>query len=171
MPGKTPGRDGEPPSREEIDACRRCELWKPATHGVPGEGAIAARVMLVGEQPGNDEDLAGRPFVGPAGLLLRKLLEEAGLAIEVGQLLWIVESIPGDKHRHVMNLIFSAEAHTDNLFPGPDKVLRDVAWMPIEQIESLALFPDTKTEILEFLRSGSSAKTLLGKRWRNPDAG
>ena len=79
MPGKTPGRDGEPPSREEIDACRRCELWKPATQGVPGEGAIAARVMLVGEQPGNDEDLAGRPFVGPAGLLLRKLLEEAGL--------------------------------------------------------------------------------------------
>jgi DNA polymerase len=79
MPGKTPGRDGDPPTHEEIDACRRCELWEPATQGVAGEGAIGARLMLVGEQPGNDEDLAGRPFVGPAGLLLRQLLEEAGV--------------------------------------------------------------------------------------------
>ena len=60
-----------PPSTGEIDACRRCELWEEATQGVAGEGASGARVMLVGEQPGNDEDLAGRPFVGPAGLLLR----------------------------------------------------------------------------------------------------
>lgn len=79
MPRKTPGRGGDPPSHEEIDACRRCELWEPATQGVAGEGAIGARLMLVGEQPGNDEDLAGRPFVGPAGLLLRDLLEESGL--------------------------------------------------------------------------------------------
>ena len=64
MPGKTPGRDGDPPSHEEIDPCRRCELWEQATQGVAGEGATGAQLMLVGEQPGNDEDLAGRPFVG-----------------------------------------------------------------------------------------------------------
>jgi uracil-DNA glycosylase family protein len=67
------------PGKEHIDSCRRCELWEPATQGVPGEGSPGARVMLVGEQPGNDEDLAGRPFVGPAGQLLRELLHEAGL--------------------------------------------------------------------------------------------
>ena len=79
MPGKTPQGRGDPPSREEIDACRQCELWERATQGVAGAGSLSARVMLVGEQPGNDEDLEGRPFVGPAGLLLRALLDEAGL--------------------------------------------------------------------------------------------
>lgn len=64
---------------KDIDACRRCDLWKNATQGVPGEGAAQARIMLVGEQPGDQEDLAGRPFVGPAGKLLDKALAEAGV--------------------------------------------------------------------------------------------
>jgi uracil-DNA glycosylase family protein len=67
------------PSKETIDGCRRCELWESSTQGVPGEGPPGARVVLVGEQPGNDEDLVGRPFVGPAGRLLRELLEQAGI--------------------------------------------------------------------------------------------
>jgi uracil-DNA glycosylase family protein len=74
------GDEPAAPGKTDIDACRRCELWEPATQGVPGEGSLQARVMLVGEQPGNDEDLAGRPFVGPAGRLLRELLHEAGLS-------------------------------------------------------------------------------------------
>lgn len=78
-PRKPPPRDDAAPSKENLDACRRCELWEPATQGVPGEGDSHARVVLVGEQPGHDEDLAGRPFVGPAGRLLRELLAEAGL--------------------------------------------------------------------------------------------
>ena len=80
MPRKTRAEDGDLPTARELDACRRCELWEHATQGVPGEGGSGARVMLVGEQPGNDEDIAGRPFVGPAGTLLRALLEEAGLS-------------------------------------------------------------------------------------------
>src|SRR5690242_303432 len=64
---------------EAIDACRRCDLWRNATQGVPGEGAAHARIMLIGEQPGDQEDLAGRPFVGPAGKLLDKALAEAGV--------------------------------------------------------------------------------------------
>lgn len=75
----TPADDGDLPTSEEIDACRQCELWERATQGVAGEGPAGARVLVVGEQPGHEEDLAGRPFVGPAGLLLRALLEEAGL--------------------------------------------------------------------------------------------
>ena len=64
---------------QAIDGCRRCDLWKNATQGVPGEGAAHARIMLIGEQPGDMEDLAGRPFVGPAGKLLDKALVEAGV--------------------------------------------------------------------------------------------
>ena len=59
--------------------CRACDLWERGTQTVFGEGAEKARVMFVGEQPGNEEDLAGRPFVGPAGRLLDKALEEAGI--------------------------------------------------------------------------------------------
>ncbi|HEX5649815.1 MAG TPA: UdgX family uracil-DNA binding protein [Steroidobacteraceae bacterium] len=78
-PGPPDGPTPEP-TRDAIDRCRRCELWQPATQGVNGEGSPAATIVLVGEQPGNDEDLAGRPFVGPAGRLLRELLERAGIA-------------------------------------------------------------------------------------------
>jgi len=59
--------------------CRRCELYLPATQVVPGRGARRARLMLVGEQPGDREDLAGEAFVGPAGRLLADALEEAGI--------------------------------------------------------------------------------------------
>jgi DNA polymerase len=62
------------------NACQRCPLYANATQAVPGEGARHARLMLVGEQPGNDEDLAGQPFVGPAGRMLDRALEEAGIS-------------------------------------------------------------------------------------------
>jgi len=58
-------------------SCRGCELWRHATQTVFGEGQGPARVMLVGEQPGHEEDLAGRPFVGPAGRLLDRALQAA----------------------------------------------------------------------------------------------
>jgi len=59
--------------------CRACHLWRRATQTVFGEGRASAAVMLVGEQPGNDEDLAGHPFVGPAGRILNDALEQAGI--------------------------------------------------------------------------------------------
>jgi DNA polymerase len=59
--------------------CRACPLWKDATQTVFGEGPQTARVMLVGEQPGDKEDLAGKPFVGAAGQMLDRALEEAGI--------------------------------------------------------------------------------------------
>ncbi len=60
-------------------ACRGCPLWQPATQTVWGEGPGDARVMVVGEQPGDEEDLSGRPFVGPAGRLLDRALRETGI--------------------------------------------------------------------------------------------
>src|SRR5262245_56708546 len=65
--------------KDAVDACRRCPLYKNATQGVPGEGKAGAPLMLIGEQPGNDEDLAGKPFVGPAGRVLNQALIEAGI--------------------------------------------------------------------------------------------
>jgi uracil-DNA glycosylase len=65
--------------REEAAGCRACPLWKDATQTVFGEGPPHAPLMLVGEQPGDKEDLAGKPFVGPAGQMLDRALEEAGI--------------------------------------------------------------------------------------------
>lgn len=62
------------------EACTRCPLYKNATQVVPGEGRRGAFIMLVGEQPGDKEDLAGKPFVGPAGRVLDQALVEAGIA-------------------------------------------------------------------------------------------
>lgn len=65
--------------RREAAGCKACPLWERATQTVFGEGRAGARLMLVGEQPGNDEDLAGHPFVGPAGKLLDDALAQAGI--------------------------------------------------------------------------------------------
>lgn len=62
-----------------VQACRRCPLWRDATQGVCGQGPRKARLMIVGEQPGDQEDLAGQPFVGPAGQVLDTALAEAGI--------------------------------------------------------------------------------------------
>jgi DNA polymerase len=73
------------PAREapsSLDSCRRCELWRNATQAVHGSGPGNARIMLIGEQPGDHEDLSGQPFVGPAGQLLELALARAGLARE-----------------------------------------------------------------------------------------
>jgi DNA polymerase len=78
-----PADDAVPDSLTEIargvQACRRCPLYRDATQGVCGEGPKSARLMIVGEQPGDQEDLAGRPFVGPAGQVLDAALAEAGI--------------------------------------------------------------------------------------------
>jgi DNA polymerase len=65
--------------RDAVQGCRGCDLYKDTTQAVFGEGPDDARVVMVGEQPGDKEDLAGRPFVGPAGGMLDRAIEEAGL--------------------------------------------------------------------------------------------
>jgi uracil-DNA glycosylase family protein len=65
--------------REAAAACKACDLWKCGTQTVFGEGKPKSLILFVGEQPGDKEDLSGRPFVGPAGALLDRALEEAGI--------------------------------------------------------------------------------------------
>ena len=74
-----PKRTTLPSLRRAAAGCRGCDLYKDATQTVFGEGRNDARIVMVGEQPGDREDVAGRPFVGPAGALLDRAIEEAGL--------------------------------------------------------------------------------------------
>ena len=74
-----PTKHSLPTLRAAIPTCRGCTLYKEATQAVFGEGAAHARVMLIGEVPGDYEDLAGKPFVGPAGRLLDEALDVAGV--------------------------------------------------------------------------------------------
>ena len=75
-----PARRTLPALRAAAASCRGCPLWARGAQTVFGEGPRRARVMLVGEQPGHEEDLAGKPFVGPAGRVLDRALEAAGIA-------------------------------------------------------------------------------------------
>ncbi|WP_322085325.1 UdgX family uracil-DNA binding protein [Burkholderia sp. BCC1999] len=83
MTHKPPAAPALPPADDDIpptlDACRRCALWEHATQPVPGTGPVDAPIMLVGEQPGDQEDRTGMPFVGAAGRLLDRALDEAGI--------------------------------------------------------------------------------------------
>ncbi len=74
-----PSRPTLPRLREAAAGCRACPLWEHATQTVFGEGSASARAVLVGEQPGDKEDLAGAPFVGPAGRVLDDALAQAGI--------------------------------------------------------------------------------------------
>ena len=76
--------------REEAQACRRCPLWEKASQCVFGEGPGDARIMIVGEQPGDEEDKAGHPFVGPAGEILNRAMAEA--AIDRGTI-WLTNAV------------------------------------------------------------------------------
>ena len=79
VPELIPPRPSLKKVRDVAKGCRACHLYRPATQTVFGEGPAKADVMLVGEQPGDAEDLAGHPFVGPAGKLLDRALAEAGI--------------------------------------------------------------------------------------------
>ncbi len=88
--------------RDAVQGCRGCPLYRDATQAVFGEGPARSRLMLVGEVPGDEEDLAGRPFVGPAGRLLDEALAEAGIAREDAYLTNVVKHFkwePGGKRR------------------------------------------------------------------------
>lgn len=79
VPSLLPDRPTLETAREVAAGCKACDLYKRGTQTVFGEGPIRARIMLVGEQPGDAEDLAGHPFVGPAGKLLDRALADAGI--------------------------------------------------------------------------------------------
>lgn len=143
-----PGNAGLEELREMARACRACDLWRRATQTVFGEGATGARLMLVGEQPGDREDLVGRPFVGPAGLLLDKALEQAGIARE---------------EVYVTNLVkhFNWEPRGKRRIHKKPNQLQIAACRPWLDAELAVAQP----EVVVCL-GATAAQALLGKRFR-----
>lgn len=80
QPAPVPDTRSLPVLKEAARGCQACDLFRNATQTVFGEGSARARIVAVGEQPGDQEDIQGRPFVGPAGKLLARALEQAGIA-------------------------------------------------------------------------------------------
>jgi uracil-DNA glycosylase len=134
--------------REAADGCRGCHLWRPATQAVFGHGSPRARLMLVGEQPGDKEDRAGKPFVGPAGRELDRGLEEAG--IERGD-------------AYVTNVVkhFKFEERGKRRIHQTPKRFEIDACAPWLEAELEAVSPDALV-----LLGASAAKALLGSSFR-----
>jgi DNA polymerase len=137
-----------PPSgslAEEAASCRRCDLWRHATQTVFGEGPADARLMLIGEQPGDQEDLAGRPFVGPAGHILNRALVEAGID---RQRIYITNAV---KH-------FKFEARGKRrIHVTPDRAEIDICRVWLDR-ELDVLTPD-----VTILLGASAARAVLGR--------
>jgi len=134
--------------RRSAARCQACELWKRATQTVFGEGAPGAEVMLVGEQPGDEEDRAGRPFVGPAGKLLDHALEEAGI----------------DRSRaYVTNVVkhFKWEPRGKRRIHAKPDVVEITACLPWLQAEIAVVRP----RVLVCL-GATAAQSLLGRQFR-----
>jgi uracil-DNA glycosylase len=134
--------------RDAVSRCRGCHLWQPATQAVFGEGLKRSRIMLVGEQPGDKEDLAGRPFVGPAGKELDRGLESAGVPRDQAYLTNVVKHFKfeerGNRRIHQTPRRFEIEACTP--------------WLA----EELRVI---EPEALVFL-GATAAKALLGSSFR-----
>lgn len=129
----------------EAAACRRCPLWEPATQTVWGEGPPDATIMMVGEQPGDQEDLAGRPFVGPAGQLLDRAMAEAGLdrrAIYVTNAVKHFKFIPRGKRR----------IHEK---PGTTEIVACKFWLDQER--------DVLKPALTVMLGATAARAVLGR--------
>jgi len=128
--------------------CQACDLWQRGTQTVFGEGATTAKLMFVGEQPGNEEDLEGHPFVGPAGRLLDKALEEAGIPRKEAYVTNVVKHFkwePRGKRR----------IHAR---PNSVEIAACVPWLEAE----LEL---VKPEVLVCL-GATAAQALLGRKFR-----
>ena len=134
--------------REAARTCRACNLWEGATQTVFGEGVSRARIMLVGEQPGDREDLAGRPFVGPAGCLLDRALKEAGI---------------GRDEVYVSNVVkhFNWEPRGKRRIHKKPNQLQITACRPWLEAELAVVRP----EVLVCL-GATAAQALLGKNFR-----
>ncbi len=129
----------------EAAGCRRCHLWEAATQTVFGEGAANAHILFVGEQPGDQEDLAGRPFVGPAGQLFDRAMAEAGLDRADAYVTNAVKHFkfePRGKRR----------IHAK---PGTSEIVACAHWLDIERAEVLAR--------VTVLMGATAARAVLGR--------
>ncbi|QKV80904.1 UdgX family uracil-DNA binding protein [Amycolatopsis sp. Hca4] len=150
-------RGAEPPDTTDLDrlrsaasGCQGCHLFQDATQTVFGEGPAGARVLVVGEQPGDKEDLAGEPFVGPAGKLLDRAFEEAGF--DRGSL-YVTNAVKHFKFKR-------DERGKRRIHQKPDRT-EVVACRPWLLAELRAVRPE-----LVLLLGATAAQSLLGPKFR-----
>ncbi len=136
--------------RRTAAACHACDLWKNATQTVFGEGSAHASVMLVGEQPGDQEDRLGRPFVGPAGRLLDEALEQAGIDRSEVYITNVVKHFKWSAAERGKRRIHKK--------PRASEMQACRPWLDAE-------LEDVKPEVLVCL-GASAAQALLGKDFR-----
>jgi len=150
--------------RKEAAGCRRCDLWKLGTQTVFGEGKRGG-LMLVGEQPGDVEDHEGRPFVGPAGRLLRDLLEEAGIP-EQG--VYLTNSVKHFKWRpQALARPESARADSGLAHKGKRRIHDRPNWTEIKACDHwLRLELAAVRPVLVLCLGATAAQALLGRSAR-----
>jgi len=143
-----PKRSTLPSLRRAAAGCRGCDLYKDATQTVFGEGRNDARIMMVGEQPGDREDIAGRPFVGPAGALLDRAIEEAGLARD---------------HIYLTNVV----KHFKHVMRGKRRIHKKP---DLEEIQACIPWLDAELARIEpkvlVLLGATAAQAMLGRSFR-----
>lgn len=143
-----PANGGWEETRDAAKRCQACDLYWTGTQTVFGEGGSKARIVFVGEQPGNEEDLSGRPFVGPAGRLLDEALEEAGIDRALAYVTNVV------KH-------FKWEARGKRRIHAKPNQTEITACMPWLNAELAMIQPDVMVCL-----GATAAQALLGKSFR-----
>ena len=147
-PAQPPSGVGLEGLRTAAAGCRACELWKPATQTVFGEGPESARIVFVGEQPGDQEDRKGEPFVGPAGKLLDRALTDAEIARDDAYVTNAVKhfrfTVKGKRRIHQT--------------PGPEHLRACRPWLEAE-------FAVLKPEVVVCL-GATAAKALISPSFR-----
>lgn len=133
--------------REAAASCRGCELYREASQTVFGEGPSSARIMMVGEQPGDAEDREGRPFVGPAGRLLDKAITDAGLDRDE---IYLTNTVKHFKHTSTRESKRRIHAK-----PNPGEITACLPWL---ESELKAVRPE-----LVVVLGSTAAQALLGK--------
>jgi uracil-DNA glycosylase family protein len=148
----------------ELAQCRRCELWRNATQAVPGAGPVRAALMLVGEQPGDQEDLAGLPFAGPAGKVLDDALRQAAIERQSAYLTNAVKHFKWEPRGKRRIHKTPAQREVDACNPWLRKELADVAPDVVVALGSTALRALTGRADLALSQVQGQA-LRLGERW------
>jgi uracil-DNA glycosylase family protein len=148
----------------ELAQCRRCELWRNATQAVPGAGPVQAALMLVGEQPGDQEDLAGLPFAGPAGKVLDDALRQAAIERQSAYLTNAVKHFKWEPRGKRRIHKTPAQREVDACNPWLRKELADVAPDVVVALGSTALRALTGRADLALSQVQGQA-LRLGERW------
>jgi DNA polymerase len=131
---------------EQIKTCRKCRLWQGAKNGVPGEGPLHAKLMLVGQNPGAEEDKTGKPFVGRAGKFLNKVLAKNGIIREELFVTNLVKHVTPKNRKPLPDEIAACapylEAQVNAVKPKIVVLMGAVAWQAprVEGIEYVEMY-------------------------------